>query len=115
MIKSNKTYLVRQNKVLRQKRDLELENIAGNLMIAEYQVDKLRQRLSQQVTDVKYRSFGSKKTSAHTFKYNGKWYKVSIKVEEVSLDRDNNTVKSQDQDVGTELELLSNATTIVAL
>jgi hypothetical protein len=28
------------------KRDLELENIAGNLMIAEYQVDKLRQRLS---------------------------------------------------------------------
>ena len=25
------------------KRDLELENIAGNLMIAEYQVDKLRQ------------------------------------------------------------------------
>jgi hypothetical protein len=27
------------------KRDLELENIAGNLMIAEYQIDKLRQRL----------------------------------------------------------------------
>jgi hypothetical protein len=27
-------------------RDLELENIAGNLMIAEYQVDKLRHRLS---------------------------------------------------------------------
>ena len=30
-------------------RDLELENIAGNLMIAEYPVYKLRQRLSQQV------------------------------------------------------------------
>jgi hypothetical protein len=27
-----------------------------------------------------------KKTSAHTFKYNGKWYKVSIKVEEMYLD-----------------------------
>jgi hypothetical protein len=75
-------------------RDLELENIAGNLMIAEYQVDKLRHRLSEQVRSAVYHSFGIKKTSAHTFKYNGKWYKVSIKVEELSLDRDNNAVKS---------------------
>jgi hypothetical protein len=28
-----------------EKRDLEIENIAGNLLIAEYQVDKLRARL----------------------------------------------------------------------
>ena len=28
-----------------EKRDLDLENIAGNLFIAEYQVDKLRTRL----------------------------------------------------------------------
>jgi hypothetical protein len=75
-------------------RDLELENIAGNLMIAEYQVDKLRHRLSEQVRSAVYHSFGIKKTSAHTFKYNGKWYKVSIKVEELSLDMDNNAVKS---------------------
>ena len=76
-------------------RDLELENIAGNLMIAEYQVDKLRNKLSQQVGGIRYRSFSNMKTSSHTFKYNGKWYKVSIKVEEVPLDRDNNnTVKS---------------------
>jgi hypothetical protein len=34
------------------KRDLELENIAGNLMIAEYQVDKLRYRLGQQVRGI---------------------------------------------------------------
>ena len=61
------------------KRDLELENIAGNLMIAEYQVDKLRHRLSQQVRDVRYRFFSNTKTSAHTFKYNSKRYKVSIK------------------------------------
>jgi hypothetical protein len=27
------------------KRDLELENIAGNLLVAEYQVDRLRTRL----------------------------------------------------------------------
>jgi hypothetical protein len=66
-------------------------------MIAEYQVDKLRQRLSQQVRDVGYRSFSSMKTSAHTFKYDGKWYKLSIKVDELSLDSsgDNDSVKSQ--------------------
>ena len=55
-------------------------------MIAEYQVDKLRQRLSQQVKDVEYRSFSNMKTSSHTFKYDGKWYKISVKVEELSLD-----------------------------
>ncbi|MFL6370022.1 MAG: hypothetical protein ACJ72F_04240 [Nitrososphaeraceae archaeon] len=76
------------------KRDLELENIAGNLMIAEYQVDKLRHRLSQQVRSGVYHTFGTKKTSAHTFKYDGKWYKVSIRVEELSLGMDNNAVKS---------------------
>ena len=65
-------------------RDLELENIAGDLMIAEYQVDKLRRKLSQQVRYIGYGSFGSKKTSAHTFKYDDKWYKLSIKLEEVS-------------------------------
>jgi len=32
-----------------EKRDLELENIVGNLLIAEYQVDKLRTRLSDVV------------------------------------------------------------------
>jgi hypothetical protein len=64
-------------------RDLGLENIAGNLMIAEYQVDKLKlkQRLSQQVRYIGYGSFGSKKTSFHTFKYDDKWYKLSIKLE----------------------------------
>jgi hypothetical protein len=30
-------------------------------MIAEYQVDKLRRRLSQQVTDIGYRYFSTKK------------------------------------------------------
>jgi hypothetical protein len=66
-------------------------------MIAEYQVDKLKQRLSQQVRGVGYRSFSSMKTSAHTFKYDGKWYKLSIKVEELSLDssRDNDSVRHQ--------------------
>ena len=35
--------------------------LASNLMIAEYQVDKLKQRLSQQVRYIGYGSFGSKK------------------------------------------------------
>jgi hypothetical protein len=33
------------------KRDIEFENIAGNLLKAEYQVDKLRTRLSDMVID----------------------------------------------------------------
>ena len=72
------------------RRDLELENIAGNLMIAEYQVDRLQQRLSEHVRGVVYRSFNKTKASAHTFKYDGKWYKLSIKVEELSLDSSGN-------------------------
>ena len=78
-------------------RDLELENVTGNLMIAEYQVDKLRQRLSQQIRDIRYRSFSDMKTSSHTFKYDGKWYNLSVKVEELWLDSssDNDSVTSQ--------------------
>jgi hypothetical protein len=65
-------------------RDIELENIAGNLMVARYQVDKLRNRLSEQIRFIGYGYFGSEKTSAHIFKYHDKWYKLSIKLEEVS-------------------------------
>ena len=32
-----------------EKRDLELENVVGNLFIAEYQIDKLRTRLADLV------------------------------------------------------------------
>ncbi len=32
-----------------EERDLELENIAGNLLIAEYQVHKLRTRLADPI------------------------------------------------------------------
>jgi hypothetical protein len=55
-------------------------------MIAEYQLNKLEQRLSQHIRDLGYSSFNSMKTSAHTFKYDGKWYGLSLKVEELSLD-----------------------------
>jgi hypothetical protein len=65
-----------------EQRDLELENIVGNLMIAQYQVDKLRSRLSESVNG--YRSISNKKASVHVFKHHEKWYKVSTKVEAVT-------------------------------
>jgi hypothetical protein len=34
----------------RRREDIELENIVGNLMIAQYQVDRLRSRLSDRIT-----------------------------------------------------------------
>lgn len=61
-------------------RDLELENIVGNLMIAQYQVDKLRSRLSERIGGG-YGSESNKKASVHVFKHNDKWYKVTTKVE----------------------------------
>ena len=64
-------------------RDLELENIVGNLMIAQYQVDKLRSRLSERVGG--YGSASNKKASAHIFKHNDKWYKVTIRVDEMAM------------------------------
>ena len=75
---------------IEEERDLELENIVGNLMIAQYQVDKLRSRLSERT--VGYGSASNKKASVHVFKHNEKWYKVTTKVEELSLES-NNVVK----------------------
>jgi hypothetical protein len=37
-----------------EKRDLDLENIVGNLFIAEYQVDKLRTRLADLVMVIEH-------------------------------------------------------------
>jgi hypothetical protein len=64
-------------------RDLELENIIGNLMIAQYQVDKLRSRLSERVGG--YGSAGNKRASAHIFKHNDKWYKITLRVDEMAI------------------------------
>ena len=72
---------------IEEERDLELENIVGNLMIAQYQVDKLRSRLSERISG--YGSISYKKGSVHVFKHNEKWYKVSTKVEEVTLNNSN--------------------------
>jgi hypothetical protein len=69
---------------INEERDLELENIVGNLMIAQYQVEKLQSRLSERIGG--YGSASNKKASMHIFKHNDAWYKVTTKVEEVSLD-----------------------------
>lgn len=74
---------------IEEERDLELENTVGNLMVAQYQVEKLRSRLSERIGG--YGSVSNKKASMHIFKHNERWYKVTTKVE-VSLNS-NNVVK----------------------
>jgi hypothetical protein len=65
-----------------EKRDIELENIVGNLMIAEYQVEKLRGMVTQKI------GYGTdKKVSSHLFKHDNKWFKISVKVEELAIDK----------------------------
>jgi hypothetical protein len=68
-----------------EKRDQELENIAGNLLIAEYQVDKLRTRLADLV-DRFGPEMSKNKASTHIFKHNNKWYKLSLKIDKTDVD-----------------------------
>lgn len=66
------------------KRDIELENLVGNLLIAEYQVDRLRTRLG----DIVNRSRPHMKqnnASTHVFKHQDKWYKLSLRIEETDV------------------------------
>jgi hypothetical protein len=72
-----------------EERNIELENTVGNLMVAEYQVDRLRTRLSDNIRTSNILKTGSGtngKGSTHVFKHNNKWYKVSVKVEELMVD-----------------------------
>lgn len=69
-----------------EERDLELENVIGNLMIAQYQVDKLRSRLAERVGG--YGSAANKKASSHIFKHNAKWYKITVRVDEMTVNHD---------------------------
>jgi hypothetical protein len=67
-----------------EKRDQELENIAGNLLIAEYQVAKLRTRLADIVNGFRP-EMSNNKASTHIFKHNNKWYKLSLKISETDV------------------------------
>jgi hypothetical protein len=71
-----------------EKRDLELENVVGNLFIAEYQVDRLRTRLSNFVYGYGPRMSNNNKTSTHVFKHNNKWYKISLRIDETNATGD---------------------------
>ena len=68
-----------------EKRDIELENIVGNLMIAEYQVEKLRTRVTERIGTYGYTP--DKKVSSHMFKHDRRWFKISVKVEELAIDK----------------------------
>ncbi|HEU4824406.1 MAG TPA: hypothetical protein VFS97_13360 [Nitrososphaeraceae archaeon] len=70
-----------------EKRDLELENIVGNLFIAEYQVDKLRTRLADVIYGYRPR-MSNNKASTHVFKHNNKWYKISLRIDETDATSD---------------------------
>lgn len=67
-----------------EERDLELENIAGNLLIAEYQVEKLQTRLADLIDGFRP-GMKSNKGSSHVFKHNNRWYKLSLRFEEVEI------------------------------
>src|SRR5437868_5065559 len=68
---------------IEEERDLELENIVGNLMIAEYQVDKLRSRLSERIGG--YGSASNKTTPVLVLRHNNKCTKVTTKVDEMAV------------------------------
>jgi hypothetical protein len=67
-----------------EKRDLELENIVGNLLIAEYQVDRLRSRIADVVSGYSPKMMKNN-TSTHVFKHNNKWYKLSLRIDETDV------------------------------
>ncbi len=78
-------------------RDRELENIVGNLMIAQYQVQKIRSKLTGKIAGY-YHHIHNIKNSAFTFKHNENWYKVSIRVEEISNDEKQFFIKQKYED-----------------
>jgi hypothetical protein len=67
-------------------RDRELENIVGNLLIAEYQVTKLRDRVTDRIGN-RLSPKAHKGVSTYMFKNNDRWVKISINVEEMAIDK----------------------------
>jgi hypothetical protein len=74
-----------QTDKVEEKRDIELENIVGNLLIAEYQVDRLRTRLADVVSGYSPKIMKNNKASAHVFKHNNKWYKLTLRLDETDV------------------------------
>ena len=64
-----------------EKRNIELENLVGNLLIAQYQVERLKDRVSERL-GVHDRT----KISQNLFKHKNNWYSITINVDRVDLD-----------------------------
>jgi hypothetical protein len=64
-----------------EKRDIELENLVGNLLIAQYQVERLKEKVSERLS-VHDRT----KISQNLFKYKNNWYSITINVNRVDLE-----------------------------
>jgi hypothetical protein len=86
-----------QTKEVEGDRDTELENVVGNLMIAQYQVDKLRSKLAGKIGGY-YHHFHNTQSSIFAFKDNKKWYRVSIRVDETSNDEKQFVTKQKYED-----------------
>ena len=67
-----------------EKRDIELENLVGNLLIRQYQVERLKERVSQNLN-----TGDRSKISQNLFKYKNNWYRITINVNQVDLDDKN--------------------------
>ena len=61
--------------------DQELENILGNLFIAEYQADKLK---SRSVERLESHSRLQKSFSTFIFKQKDRWYRISLKIDKMA-------------------------------
>jgi hypothetical protein len=64
-----------------EKRDIELENLVGNLLIAQYQVERLKEKVSQNLN-----THDRTKISQNLFKYKNNWYSIPINVDRVGLE-----------------------------
>ena len=69
---------ISHDRVIKEK-DPELENINGDLIIAQYQVNKLRILLG----DVFGITMDKEEKSTHVFEYNHKLYKVSVSIDKI--------------------------------
>ena len=67
-----------------EKKDIELENLVGNLLIAQYQVERLKERVSQNLN-----TGDRSKISQNLFKYKNNWYRITINIDQVDLDEKN--------------------------
>jgi hypothetical protein len=64
-----------------EKRDIELENLVGNLFVAQYQVEKLKERVSERLG-----AHDRTKISQNLFKHKNNWYSITINLDRVDLE-----------------------------